>query len=49
MSESLRDLVVSLSLNTTANIYAHMDPRAKIISAEAMVRGLGLEDSDEKD
>ena len=35
--------------STTANIYAHMDPRAKISSAEAMVRGLGLEDSDEKD
>ena len=31
--------------STTANIYAHMDPRAKIGSAEAMVRGLGLDDS----
>ena len=33
----------------TANIYAHMDPRAKISSAEAMVRGLGLDDSAGKD
>lgn len=33
--------------STTANIYAHMDPRSKISCAKAMVHGLGMDDSEE--
>ena len=47
LAKSLEDNPrIKKNIDTTANIYAHLDYQSKVSSAEAMLAGLGLKSID---